>query len=123
MQKHLDALDVKFQAKKVNESKSLGFVEGIKTELKEHFEDISTVRKGKSAKIDVKAVGDMTLANVTGDQPRDYSNTVIAVPSPLVNFSDLIGAPINISGGTYTFPQETGSEGAIAFQTEGACLK
>ncbi|MDB4299773.1 phage major capsid protein, partial [bacterium] len=58
--------------------------------------------------------------NLTGDQPRDYSNTVIMTPSPLVNFSDLIGAPISINGGTYTFPQETGSEGAIAIQTEGS---
>lgn len=121
MQKHLDALDVKLQKKDVMKTAvKEGFVSKIKTELKENFEAISTVRKGNSTKIDVKAVGDMTLANLTGDQPRDYSNTVITTPSPLINFVDLIGGVINISGGTYTFPQETGTEGAISTQTEGA---
>lgn len=121
VQKHADALDVKMQSKAKSEVKGQSFNEVIKTSIKDNFESVSTVRKGNSVKIDIKAVGDMTLGNnLTGDQPRDYSNSVIAVPSPLINFVDLIGAPINISGGTYTFPQEVGSEGAIAFQTEGS---
>lgn len=120
MQKHLDAMDIKLQNKAPQAKDEPSFDSTIKTAIKENFPAVSTVRKGMSAKLELKVVGNMTLSNLTGDQPRDYSNTVIAVPSPLVNFADLIGAPINISGGTYTFPQETSSEGAIAVQTEGS---
>tara|TARA_R110002153_G_scaffold259102_1_gene418667 strand:- start:2047 stop:3237 length:1191 start_codon:yes stop_codon:yes gene_type:complete len=120
VQDHANILDVKLKSKNAVEAKSLSFQSKMGTILSDNFKDISAVRQGKSASISTKAVGDMTLANLTGDQPRDYSSTVIMTPSPLVNFTDLIGSPINISGGTYTFPQETGSEGAIATQTEGA---
>jgi len=121
VQAHADALDIKLQAKPKKEVKGTSFVEGIKSELKDNFEDIKTVRKGKSAKIEVKAVGDMTLGtHLTGDQPRSYSQTVVPLTSPLLNFSDLLGAQINIDGGTYTFPKEVAGEGAIAFQVEGA---
>lgn len=121
VQDHADKLDLKLQSKAKSEVKGVGFVEGIKSELKDNFEDIKTVRKGKSAKIEVKAVGDMTLGtHLTGDQPRSYSQTVVPITSPLLNFSDLLGAQINIDGGTYTFPKEVAGEGAIAFQTEGA---
>ncbi len=121
MQKHLDALDIKMQskAKKENESK-VGFIDGIKSELKDNFDKIKAVRKGNSEKIEVKAVADMTLGNnLTGDQPRSYSPTVVPVTAPMLNLADLLGPQINIDGGTYTFPKEIGSEGAIAFQTEG----
>ncbi len=78
------------------------------------------VRKGNKVNIETKAVGNMTLGvNLTGDQPRDYSNVVAMVPRQLVNFADLVQG-ITISGGTYTFPRETGSEGSIATQTEGS---
>lgn len=120
MQKHLDKLDVKLQSKSIEKKDAVSFDSTIKSAIKDNFAAVSTVRKGMSAKLELKTVGNMTLSNLTGDQPRDYSNTVIAVPSPLVNFADLVGAPINISGGTYTFPQETSSEGAIAVQTEGS---
>lgn len=122
VQAHADKLDLKVNAKKAEGKVEVkGFDESIKDVLNENFKDIAVVRKGNSVKIDVKAVGNMTLSgHLTGDQPRDYSNTVVTVPSPLVNFVDLIGAPINISGGTYTFPQETTSEGSISVQTEGA---
>ena len=120
MQKHLDKLDVKLQSKSIEKKDAVSFDSTIKYAIKDNFAAVSTVRKGNSAKLELKTVGNMTLTNLTGDQPRDYSNAVIAVPSPLVNFADLVGAPINISGGTYTFPQETSSEGAIAVQTEGS---
>ena len=62
----------------------------------------------------------MTLgASLTGDQPRDYNFDVVMTPGQMVNVSDLVGN-VSISGGTYTFPRESGSEGAIAAQTEGS---
>lgn len=120
VQDHADKLDVKLQEKSKASKKSENFETKLSNVLEDNFETISQVRKGNSAEIEVKAVGNMTLANVTGDEPRDYSNTVVAVPSPKINFVDLIGSSIMISGGTYTFPQETTSEGAIATQTEGS---
>jgi HK97 family phage major capsid protein len=62
----------------------------------------------------------MTLATaLTGDQPRSYSSVVAMVPAQLLNVADLVQG-INIEGGTYTFPRETGSEGSISTQTEGS---
>lgn len=115
MQKHLDTLDVKLQKAKEVESKK-GDV--IKNAIKDNFDNIKTVRKGSSFKTEIKAVGDMTLSNLTGDQPRDYNFNVVTIPGQLLNVSDLAGT-VNISGGTYTFPRESGSEGSISTQTEG----
>ena len=121
VQDHADKLDLKLQDKKSESKAKVGFVEGIKSELESNFDAIKTVRKGKSEKIEVKAVGDMTLGNnLTGDQPRSYSQTVVPVTAPILNVADILGPQINIDGGTYTFPKEIGSEGAIAWQTEGA---
>jgi Fe-S cluster biogenesis protein NfuA len=119
-QKHIDGLDIKLQSKKSNKSEKISFSELISNSIKDNFEAIKNVRKQNSAKIDVKVVGNMTLGNLTGDEPRVYSNTVVPVTSPIVNFVDLLGPAISIDGGTYTFPQETGSEGAVATQTEGS---
>lgn len=122
MQKHIDNLDLKLQEK--NSGKKdvpQSVITELKNQITENFEKIKTVRKGNSEKIDFKVVGNMTLGtNLTGDQPRSYSNTVVTVPRQLLNFVDLLGPTINIEGGTYTFPKEIGSEGAIAVQTEGA---
>ena len=68
----------------------------------------------------IKAVGNMTTANLTGDEEREYSREVVMVPGRLTHFVDLCGPDINIGVGTYTFPSESGSEGAIATQTEGS---
>lgn len=117
MQKHLDKLDVKLQSK--NAVAKSG-VDAIKTTVKENFDSIKGVRKGNSFKTELKVVGDMTLtASLTGDQPRDYNFDVVTIPGQLLNVSDLVGS-VNISGGTYTFPRETGSEGSISAQTEGS---
>lgn len=122
VQDHADKLDVKLQEKGAAKKDKESFETSVKSILGENFEKISQVRKGNSAKIEVKTVGDMLLTtHLTGDQPRDYSTTVAAVPAQLVNFTDLTGAPIMIEGGTYTFPRETGAgEGSISTQTEGS---
>ncbi|MCP5006093.1 MAG: phage major capsid protein, partial [Planctomycetes bacterium] len=93
--------------------------DAIKEGIKENFESISKVSKGRNASFEIKAVGNMVLANITGDEERDFSNVVAKVPNQKVAFSDLIGT-IPIEGGTYTFPRESAGEGAIATQTEGS---
>ncbi len=118
VQKHLDKLDVKMKDKQQGEKEGENYSQAVKSVVKDNLEEIGQVRKGNSVKLEVKA--DMTLAStLTGDQPRDYSFDVAKVPSQLVNFSDLIGS-ISISGGTYTYPRETGGSGAIATQVEGS---
>ena len=120
VQAHIDQVDVLVQDSvdlnsKSNEQKSFNVI--IKDIVNENFEQISKVRKGRA--FSTKAVGNMTLGNnLTGDQIRIYGDEVAIVPSPKLNVADLVGT-INIDGGTYTFPRESGSEGAIGTQTEG----
>ena len=114
IQAHADKLDVKMQEnKKTVENKG----DGLKSLIAENFDQIKNVAKGRS--VEIKAVGNMTLANLTGDEPRDYSFDVVMTPGQMVNVADLVGS-ITISGGTYTYPRETGSEGSISAQTEGS---
>lgn len=115
IQEHADKLDLKLQEKATELKKG---EDGLVKSIKENFTEIGNVRKGNA--VQVKAVGDMTLgANLTGDQPRDYNFDVVRFPSQMLNVSDLVGT-VTISGGTYTFPRETGAEGSIGAQTEGA---
>jgi HK97 family phage major capsid protein len=112
-QNHIDKLDVKLQEKAIETKNEDTLVKSIK----DNFEGISNVRKGNA--LQVKAVGNMTLANVTGDAPRSYNNDVVMIPGQLVNVSDLVGS-VNIAGGTYTYPREGAGEGFITTQTEGS---
>lgn len=116
IQDHADLLDVKLQ-EKTAETKSEGYFDVMKKALNENFNEIKEVRSGKS--VQVKAVGDMTLSNLTGAQPKDYNFNTVMIPGQLVNVADLVGS-VNISGGTYTFPREGAGEGSIATQTEGS---
>ena len=117
VQDHADALDVKLQKGKKMEGKSLDFVGGVKSLIKENIDTIGTVRKGKTASIESK---DMTLAgNLVGDQPRQYDNVVVPVTSPLINFVDVFRNSISLSGGTFTYPKENAKTGDIAMQIEG----
>jgi HK97 family phage major capsid protein len=113
VQDHADKLDVKLQEKAATTANEDTLVKSIK----DNFEGISNVRKGQA--FQTKAVGNMTLANLTGDAPRVYNNNVVMTSGQLLNVSDLVGS-VNIAGGTYTYPRETGGEGSISAQTEGS---
>ena len=114
IQDHADKLDVKLQEKA---KKDISKGDNIKAAITENFKDIKDVRKGNA--VQVKAVGDMTTSSLSGDEPRDYNFDVVMFPSQKVNVSDLVGS-VNIEGGTYTYPRETGGEGSISTQTEGS---
>lgn len=117
VQEHADKLDVKLQEKS---KKDVAQGDVLKNLITENFDSIKTVRKGNPISLETKAVGDMTLgANLTGDQPREYSFEVAKVPNQILNFSQLVGT-VNIGVGTYTFPREGAGEGAAATQVEGA---
>lgn len=113
IQAHADKLDVKLKANAIEVKNEDLLVKSIT----ENFKGISEVRKGNA--LQVKAVGNMTLANLTGDAPRDYNLNVVMIPGQMVNVSDLVGS-VNISGGTYTYPREGAGEGSITTQTEGS---
>lgn len=113
VQDHADKLDMKLQGTVTSTKNEDVLVKAITN----NFDSISKVRKGNA--VQVKDAGDMTIIdNLTGDQPRIYSNEVVALPGQLVNVADLVGT-VNIAGGTYTFPVETGGDGSIGVQTEG----
>lgn len=123
LQDHLDKLDVKLQKRPKEMPKGgIPFEYELKGYIGDNFDKIKSVSKGHGFKesLETKAVGNMTTANLTGDEYRSYSNDVVMTPNRLVNFIDLCGADINIGTGTYTFPRETGTEGSISTQTEGS---
>ena len=113
---HANKLDVKLQEKAVNDSNN--GKDFLKVAIESKGKEISGMRKGQSVDIEVKAVGNMSTANLTGDEPRSYNYDIVTFPSQKVNVSDLVGS-VNIDGGTYTYTRETGSEGSIGAQTEG----
>ena len=116
IQDHANILDVKLKEQKTKNIKN-GKVDNIKTALEDNFDVISGVKKGQA--VEVKAVGDMSTANLTGDEPRDYNFDIVKFPSQKVNVADLVGT-VNISGGTYTYTVEGAGEGSIGAQTENA---
>ena len=117
LQKHADKLDVKLQEKAVkdaNQGKDF-----LQVAIESKGKEITSMRKGQSVDIEVKAVADMGTANLTGDEPRSYNYDIVTFPSQKVNVADLVGS-VNIDGGTYTYTRETGAEGGIGSQTEGS---
>lgn len=115
VQDHADKLDVKLQEKARAEANAN--VDNIKSLIKDNAERIATV--GENNKIRLKAVGNMTTSNFTGEEPRDYNFDIVKFPSQMLNVADLTGN-ININGGTYTYTVEGVGEGSIGANSEGA---
>ena len=119
-----DKLEAKNNRIKMNENQVKGFNVVLGEAIEKNAELIGKVGAGemKSTKfnLDTKAVGTMTeAANLTGDIPRSYANQVYALPARKVHVRSLL--PVGtISTGLFTFPKETGGEGAPAVQTQGS---
>lgn len=75
---------------------------------------------GGSFTMNLKAVGNMLLSsNLTGDSVATYNPNQAILPAQKLNFRDLIPT-VQSATGTFVTYKESGSEGAITSQTEGA---
>lgn len=98
------------------------FAEKIASAFTEQKAAFDEFQRSKNAKIgfDIKAVGNMTVSgNLTGEGQASYSSRQGLVPANKINFRDLIPSTPSPTG-IYVSYRETGTEGAIAVQTEGS---
>lgn len=113
--------------KKRNENKKKEtFGEAMHKALADAFEskqaEFNSFKKDRDAKISIelKTVGDMTIpVNLTGDGVATYGTRQGLVPNQKINLRDLIPSTPSPTG-LYVTYRETGGEGSISTQTEGA---
>jgi HK97 family phage major capsid protein len=75
---------------------------------------------GGSFTMNLKAVGNMLLSSsLTGDSVATYNQQQAILPAQKLNFRDLVST-VQSATGTFVTYKESGSEGAITAQTEGA---
>lgn len=112
-QDHADALDIKLQARSVeNDEKDV-----LKKTIEEGIDKIKSIKTGQS--YGTKVVGDMTLANVSGSVPKTFNLDIVKLPSQMVNIEDLAGS-VSADNGIYVFTRELAGEGSIGANAEGA---
>lgn len=124
MQKHLDTLDIKLQgqAKIETEKKSFGSV--LKAEMEAKMDDLAKFerKETKSFALELKAVGDMSTANVTGGNRygQIMRDGIIMNPNRKVHMSDILPGGSIGPGNSFTFMRENGvGEGNPAPVAEG----
>ena len=119
-----DKLEAKSNRKTMNENQAKGFNATLAESIEKNADILGKIGRGEIKNhafvMDTKAVGNMTEAlSLTGDIPRAYANQVYGLPSRKVHVRSLL--PVgSISQGLFTFPLETGGEGAPAAQTQGS---
>jgi len=119
-----DKLEAKSNRKTMNENQVKGFNATLAESIEKNADILGKLGRGEmkhtSFVMDTKTVGNMTeAASLTGDIPRAYANQVYGLPSRKVHVRSLL--PVGtISQGLFTFPLETGGEGAPAAQTQGS---
>lgn len=113
-QDHLDKLDIRLkqaQGDKKYETKTFNQILG--EVIKDNAEAIKNHRKGEVLALELKAVGDMSLAaNFPGNTPwnQDVRNALIVNPYDRVWLSDLLPQG-NTTKGSVIYPKENGGEG------------
>ena len=113
----LDEMEIKLQKQNFKEMEVKSFEASFAELVAKNFDSISDVSAGNKVKLNMKAVGNMTVAgNLTGDAVRTYQPGVAMVPNRLLNFRNLIPA-VSSSTGIYTLYRETGVEGSISVQS------
>lgn len=114
----LDEMEIKLQKQNSTEKmEAKSFEASFADLIAKNFDAISDVSAGNKVKLNMKAVGNMTVAgNLTGDAVRTYQPGVAMIPNRLVNFRSLIPA-VSSATGIYTLYRETGTEGSISVQS------
>lgn len=118
MQDHLDKLDIRLKqadsgGKKI-ETKT--FNEVLRDTIMENAEAIKSFRKGEDLALQLKDVGDMSIAaNFPGSTPfnQDVRNMLIQNPYDRVWLSDYLPQG-NTTKGSVIYPKENGGEGGAA---------
>ena len=118
--KGFDLLQTRVKSTKTTTESVKSFAEAFNEGLEKNFDEIAKVKKGQPFTMSLKAVGNMLLsANLTGDGVASYSGRQAILPAQKINFRDLIPTAVSPTG-LYVQYQESGSEGALAKQTEGS---
>lgn len=120
----IEKMEAKNNRVKMNQTEVKGFNVSLAEAIDQNGDNLAKLARGEHKRtsfiMDTKAVGNMTEAvNLTGDITRQYANQVYALPSRKVHMRSLL--PIgSLSTGLFTFPYESGGEGAPAAQTQGS---
>jgi len=120
----IEKLEAKQNRVKMNQTEVKGFNVTLADAIEQNGDSLAKLARGEQKRssfiLDTKAVGNMTEAvNLTGDITRQYANQVYALPARKVHLRSLL--PIGtINQGLFTFPYESGGEGAPAAQTQGS---
>jgi len=120
----IEKMEAKNNRVKMNQTEVKGFNATLAEAIENNSDSLAKLARGEQKRssfiLDTKAVGNMTEAvNLTGDITRQYANQVYALPSRKVHLRSLL--PIGtINQGLFTFPYESGGEGAPGVQTQGS---
>ena len=122
-QDHLDALDIRLkQAKGETSHEVKTFNQIIAEVIKENAEAIQNHRKGEVLSLELKAVGDMSIAaNFPGSTPwnQDVREMMIPKPYDRVWLSDYLPQG-STTKGSVIYPKQNGGEGAAATWVTGS---
>lgn len=124
LEKGFDALQLQFKELKqsgpMNKNSNPfqdSLVAGI-AELKNNLTDNGIKNKSFTTDIQLKAVGDMTIAaNLTGAIPNTYRNEIVPVPFEMVHFRSLVTVTPSETD-SYHFYRHSVGEGSIEFQNQ-----
>ena len=120
MQEQLDALDMKMQKSRLNgNADQKSFNDNLSEIIREKADEIKSFAGStqKEMKLEMKAVGDMSSANFTGDSytnlTTDYRQQVLPLADNTIYMRDLLPKGTTRAG-SITYPRHTGGEGAPA---------
>ena len=125
LQNHVDSLEMKLNGSAVQNAEKKSFNDVLADAINENEDNYQKFlrKEKKSFAIELKAVGDMSTANVTGGSRygQIFDSNIRQNPNRKVHMSQVLRGGSIGAGNTYTFMRENGNgEGAIAPVAEGA---
>lgn len=122
MQDHLDKMDIRLkQANGEKKIETKTFNQILGEAIKENAEAIQSFKKGDNLVLELKTVGDMSIAaNFPGSTPwnQDVRSALIQNPYDRVWLSDYLPQG-NTTKGSIIYPKENGGEGGAATWVSG----